>query len=447
MAGGPLAVSIACNSGGRADVAVRYVGGFPRYRKPQGVVVIRDETKRVRQPAAWLLLGGVAIDVFLGIMAMLSTGWAGGVNPATLGAVSSGSMAGPTFGDRSAVASHVFTSIPLTAMAVVAVILATHLGEKVRQARRITLYAVVLQAVALLLGVITWLASLGVPHGAARLAFLFDGAIGVMIATAGLFFSTVTLRSRELQAARTKRTRQAMPQQAVAYPGYGYGQQGVAGGAGSSGAAHGYPAGYQSGSAQHAAAQQAQQYPAAASQQYPSSAAQQYGQSQGQTQASDGQPSYGSDGQQAIPQVPLASRATPSPATSRVTTRVTVNSSTARVTGPTPLSLATASRRQVTPTSGRAPTLTSRALTPTSRAPTPISNRAPRPTSSAPTPISNRAPRPTSRAPTPISNRPPRPTSSTTSSLHTSRWSARRTTHSRGTPWTTGTHAISGSGA
>ena len=311
MAGGPLAVSIACNSCGRADVAVRYVGGFPRYRKPQGVVVIRDETKRVRQPAAWLLLGGVAIDVFLGIMAMLSTGWAGGVNPATLGAVSSGSMAGPTFGDRSAVASHVFTSIPLTAMAVVAVILATHLGEKVRQARRITLYAVVLQAVALLLGVITWLASLGVPHGAARLAFLFDGAIGVMIATAGLFFSTVTLRSRELQAARTKRTRQAMPQQAVAYPGYGYGQQGVAGGAGSSGAAHGYPAGYQSGSAQHAAAQQAQQYPAAASQQYPSSAAQQYGQSQGQTQASYGQPSYGSYGQQAYPPGPTSQSSYP----------------------------------------------------------------------------------------------------------------------------------------
>lgn len=259
--------------------------------------MIRDETNRVRQPAALLLIGGVATSVFGGLMAMLSTSWAAGLNPGTLGVVVAGGTAGPGFGDRSVVASHVFTAIPVTAMAVAAVILATHIGEKVRLARRITLYAVVLQAVALFFGVITWLVSLGVPHGAAKLAFFLDGAVGIMVAAAGLYFSLVTLRSRELQRARTKATKKAP--QATAYQNYGYGQQGT------------YPAaGYPPGSAQQAGRQttaqqtsaQGQQFQGgAASQQYGSAAAQQYGQTQtpGQAQGAYGQHSYGAYGQQA----------------------------------------------------------------------------------------------------------------------------------------------------
>ncbi len=201
------------------DAAVRYVGGFPPdIATRRGFVVISDETRRVRQPTAWLLLAGVMISVFLGLAAMLSNGWAAGVNPATLVAVAAGTMAGPSFADRAAVASHVFTAIPVTAMAVVAVLLATHIGEKVRQARRITLLAVLAQSVALSLGVITWLVSLSVPHGAAKLAFLLDGAVGIMVGSAGLFFSIVTLRSRELQ------TPAAASQASGGYPGYGYGQ-------------------------------------------------------------------------------------------------------------------------------------------------------------------------------------------------------------------------------
>ena len=104
--------------------------------------MIRDETKRVRQPAAWLLLGGVAISVFLGLLAMLSDGFAT-VASGTLIALAGGGAPDSTFADRAAMASHALTSLPVTAMAVAAVVLATHVGEKVRQARRITLFAVV----------------------------------------------------------------------------------------------------------------------------------------------------------------------------------------------------------------------------------------------------------------------------------------------------------------
>jgi len=266
--------------------------------------VIRDETKRVRQPAAWLLLGGVTISVFLGLMAMLSTSWAAAANVGTLVALA-GTASGPTFADRSVVASHVLTALPVTAMAVVAVILATHLGEQVRQARRITLFATVLQGTALLFGVITWLTALGVQvSGSAKLGFFLDGAVGVMVAAAGLFFSVVTLRSRALQASRAQAaTPVASPS---GYPGYGYGPQ--AGGVAGTGYA---AAGYQPGAAQAAqqtpgqqtasqqAAQQTAQYPAAASQQY-GAASSQYGQPQGH--AGYGQQSYGSYGQQAAGQ-------------------------------------------------------------------------------------------------------------------------------------------------
>ena len=161
--------------------------------------MIKDETRRVRQPAAWLLLAGVTISLFVGLMALLSDGFAAAANAGTLPV--GGAVAGLTFADRAFVASHALTSVPLTAMAVVAVALATHVGEKVRQARKITLVAVILQGIALLFGVLTWLSALGVPaSGSAKLAFFLEGTVGIMIATAGLFFSVVTLRSGELQA-------------------------------------------------------------------------------------------------------------------------------------------------------------------------------------------------------------------------------------------------------
>jgi hypothetical protein len=238
--------------------------------------VIRDETMRVRQPAAWLLLGGVMISVLLGLLALLSDSWAAAVNPGVL-LVVAGGTAGPTMAGRALIASHVLTAIPVSAMAVAAVVLATHLGEKVRQARRITLLAVLAQGAALLFGVLTWLLGFGatVP-GAAKLGVFLSGGVGVMVAAAGMFFSVVTLRARELQPGPKD-----AKEPAALYPGYGYGQQA---------AADGYQAdGYQ------AAGTQPPQYQAATIQPYGAPP----GASYGQPQAGYVQPGYASYGQQA----------------------------------------------------------------------------------------------------------------------------------------------------
>ena len=248
--------------------------------------MISDETKRVRQPAAWLLLSGVTVSVFLGLMAMLSNGWAAAANAGTLIALAGGGVAaGPTFADRAVVASHALTSVQLTALAVAAVALATHFGEKAMQARRITLVAVILQGIALLFGMLTWLMALGIQiSGSAKLAFFFEGAVGVLVATAGLFFTVGTLRCSELQAARQQQAprrpvpgaRPALPLSAggsaadlpaadrsgadrsgAGHPGYGYGQQGA--GRGYVGAGYQPGAGYQQAGQQGPSQSQVQQ--------------------------------------------------------------------------------------------------------------------------------------------------------------------------------------------
>ncbi len=282
--------------------------------------MIRDETKRVRQPAAWLLLCGVAISVLLGLLAMISDGIAAAVSGTLIAAA--GGAAGPTFAERAAIASHALTSLPVTAMAVAAVLLATHVGEQVRQARRITLYAVILQGIALLFGVLTWLAALGVPASTAtRLGSFLGVGVGVMVAAAGLFFSVVTLRSAQLQAAPARaRGRSARPQAAdlsaaqsaagpaAGYPGFGYGQPVAV----QTDTAPGYQgAGYPAGTGQPAFGQQTPDQQAAAQtaqyqtpvEHYGAGTGYSFGQQsqadspQNQAPAAYGQQAYGSYGQ------------------------------------------------------------------------------------------------------------------------------------------------------
>jgi len=240
--------------------------------------VIKDQTRRVRQPAAWLLLAGVTISVLVGLMALVSDGFAAAANAGTLSV--GGSVAGFTLADRAFVASLALTSVLLTAMAVVAVALATHVGEQVRDARKITLVAVTLQGIALLFGVLTWLAALGGPaSGSAKLAFFLEGTVGIMVAAAGLFFSVVTLRSGELQQGRPHAAphHPGLPRSAVRsaadHPGYGYGQQG---------GGQRYPGGYQPGSGyqvpdQQTSAQKSQVQAAAQTAEYQAAAGRQYG--------------------------------------------------------------------------------------------------------------------------------------------------------------------------
>src|SRR5580700_7643011 len=118
--------------------------------------VIRNEAQRVREPAAWLLLAAMALSVIVGVWTLLSA-------QSTLVDRIVTALPGSrlNFGDRGLDAFGYFGAIYITALPVVAVVLATLTGQKVNRAREVTLAAVVLQAAALVLSVICWLAAFG----------------------------------------------------------------------------------------------------------------------------------------------------------------------------------------------------------------------------------------------------------------------------------------------
>jgi len=194
--------------------------------------VVKEEAQRAREPAAWVLLGAMAASIVVGIWILATTGSGAGFG------------ASPGLADRAALAASYFVIVYVTALPVVAVMLACLAGEKLERARLITLAAVMLQAVALLLGVICWLASLGassvVTGGGTAQEFLVSAG-HVAVAAAGLLFSVLALRARELQAApgpsagreagtfAQQAAGSAAPAQSSAgYPAYGTGQHGGA---------------------------------------------------------------------------------------------------------------------------------------------------------------------------------------------------------------------------
>jgi hypothetical protein len=274
--------------------------------------VIRGEAQRIREPAAFLLLAGLALSVIVGIWTLLT-------------AQASLIDVGTTFpfADRVTQAFGYFAAIYITALPVAAVVLATLLGEKVSKAKLITQTALVLQGIALVLGVICWLGAFGSQLTSTGKIQNFLGAGGsIVVAVAGMLFTLAVARSSELavipvaspgqaaspvqvaaagQAATAGQAgygqagygQQARPQQGQAQPGYGqpgYGQPG-----------YGQTARPQQGHAQQGYAQQpygqqgyGQQGPASQQGQgYSQSGQQGYGQ-QGYGQS--GQQGYGQQG-------------------------------------------------------------------------------------------------------------------------------------------------------
>jgi len=182
--------------------------------------VIRTEAQRVREPAAWLLLAAMALSVIVGAWTLLTAqdqlSFGGGLLP---------------FGDRALAAFSYFGAIYITALPVVAVLLAAVIGEKVNRAREVTLAAAALQGAALVLSVICWLAAFG-SHlsttGKTQAFFVSAGSIAVEVA--GLMFTLAVLRSAEMQAvaAASAGKAAAATQQLPGQAGYGrpgYGQQ------------------------------------------------------------------------------------------------------------------------------------------------------------------------------------------------------------------------------
>src|ERR1700735_4935796 len=106
--------------------------------------------RKAREYAAWLLL--FAAVILLGIASWMLLGLPG-------------SNDGPTFADHVYAATGNLVGIDFTLLPVAAVLLAALGGPALGSVRQIALYALIIQLIAVVLGVIGWLFSLGGGNG------------------------------------------------------------------------------------------------------------------------------------------------------------------------------------------------------------------------------------------------------------------------------------------
>jgi hypothetical protein len=140
-----------------------------------------EDLRRARDFAAWVLLAAAAV---MGAWELL--GLPGAPFPAS------------TFRLRSSAASANLVAVDVTALPVAAVLLVAFVGRPAAAARQIARTAVILQAVALGLGLIAWVASLGRGSlGTPR--FSIADASRLAVAGAGLMLTSAVLRSRALR--------------------------------------------------------------------------------------------------------------------------------------------------------------------------------------------------------------------------------------------------------
>ena len=187
--------------------------------------MIRNEAQRVREPAALLLLAAMALSVIVGLWTLLSA-----QSQLFDRLVTSLPGGGLNFGDRALEAFGYFGAIYITALPVAAVVLATLTGGKVSRAREITLGAAVLQAAALILSVICWLAAFGSDLSTSgKTQSFFAGLVSLIVAVAGLMFTLAVLRAAELQGTSASGGHAAAATATQQLPGQaGYGQPGYA---------------------------------------------------------------------------------------------------------------------------------------------------------------------------------------------------------------------------
>jgi hypothetical protein len=136
--------------------------------------------RQAREGAAWLLLVAAAILVGIGIWMLLGL---------------PGSSDGPTLADHVEAASGYLVGIDFTLLPVGAVLLAALGGTPVGSLRQIVLLALIIQLIALALGVIAWLISLGSAGW-----FTIADLTNLIAAAAGLIVTNAVMRSRTARA-------------------------------------------------------------------------------------------------------------------------------------------------------------------------------------------------------------------------------------------------------
>jgi hypothetical protein len=166
-----------------------------------------DSVRRVREPIAWILL--VVTVIWVLVSAWQLFGLPGAPVPVPAVARSVAVPVGApvthipspvpvtTFGLRASAVAPQFVAGGIFLLPVLAVILVAFAGGLTGRARQVVQAAVAIQAVALALGVLSWLGALG-GHMRQGVWFIFDAADLAAVAAA-LIFTVAVLRSRALR--------------------------------------------------------------------------------------------------------------------------------------------------------------------------------------------------------------------------------------------------------
>jgi hypothetical protein len=180
-----------------------------------------DSARRVREPIAWALLAVVAIAVVVSAWQLLGLPGDGLPGGPVASAVSSVPVSSPspapvatapspapvatapssvvvtTFGWRASAVAPQFVAGGIFTLPVLSVILVAFAGGLTVRARQVVQTAISLLAVALGLGVLSWLAALGA-HSRPGVWFIFD-ATDLAAVAAALIFTLAVLRSQALR--------------------------------------------------------------------------------------------------------------------------------------------------------------------------------------------------------------------------------------------------------
>ena len=192
---------------------------------PSETAQASDSARRVREPIAWALLVFAAVAVLVSAWQLLGLPGDGLPGGPVATAVSSAPVSSPgrvtsgpspaatapspavlaghspvavtTFGWRASAVAPQFVAGGLFTLPVLSVILVVFAGGLTDRARQVVQAAVSIQAVALGLGVLSWLGALGA-HARPGVWFIFD-ATDIAAVAAALIFTVAVLRSQALR--------------------------------------------------------------------------------------------------------------------------------------------------------------------------------------------------------------------------------------------------------
>jgi hypothetical protein len=147
-----------------------------------------DDFGRAREYAAWMLLAAAAVQVALGARTL--AGLPGG--PGSSAAAVFRPATAPAFAFRAESAIPELVAVTVTALPVTAVLLVALAGRAAATARQIVLTAVTIQAVALALGLVAWLGSIGTT------GWFYSASVAaeIAVAAAGLILTNTVQRAR-----------------------------------------------------------------------------------------------------------------------------------------------------------------------------------------------------------------------------------------------------------